>query len=65
MSVEVRAAASFESAVPKPLFDTRLSGNQRFAVTADGKRFLMPWPLEETASQPLTLVFNWNAALRR
>ncbi|MGO9257124.1 MAG: protein kinase domain-containing protein [Bryobacteraceae bacterium] len=36
-----------------------------YDVTADGQRFLIPVPAEEKAPQPLTLIQNWAAGLKK
>jgi eukaryotic-like serine/threonine-protein kinase len=76
------ARASFEPAVPVALFDSRIvseisvAGSQNlantsvqfeYAVTADGKRFLINTiSVAATASvQPLTVVTNWLEALKK
>lgn len=47
------------------------SGARRFYfangydVTADGQRFLMPFPVGEKAAEPLTLIQNWAAELKK
>jgi hypothetical protein len=66
-----------ESSTPTPLFDSaydnaavrRHTGNwNTFAVSADGRRFLIPRPeyVSPTAAPniPITVVLNWTAALR-
>jgi hypothetical protein len=69
MSVPVESgAASFKLGVPKPLFQTRLefdSIQRRYDVSADGKRFLLAQPLEESASVPITVIVNWPALLKK
>jgi len=37
----------------------------QFAVTGDGKRFLLRVPLEREAPVPITVVQNWPALLRK
>jgi hypothetical protein len=66
MVVEVRGAgAKFEAGVPKPLFDTRFPGNNPwFDVSKDG-RFLIPTPVGESANQPMMVVVNWTAGLKK
>lgn len=65
ISVEIRATPRFEATVPKPLFQTRIlsilptNAHHHYAVSADGKRFLIISQLEETASAPITVVLNW------
>jgi hypothetical protein len=34
-------------------------------VTADGKRFLVAVPVEQTDQAPLTVVLNWQDALKK
>ena len=65
MAVEVKRGERFDAGVPKPLFDTHIvSGSGvRFDVSPDG-RFLIPVQTEQATGTPLTLVINWNAAMR-
>ena len=50
---------------PAPLFPTHIVGagqtDYRYAVSADGQRFLMYTPVEQPAT-PITVILNWNAA---
>jgi serine/threonine protein kinase len=68
------SGATFDASAPKPLFDTRLlapGGNagvpyQRYAVSPDGRRFLIPRQLSAGADEvpaAITVVLNWQAAL--
>jgi hypothetical protein len=41
-----------------------MGAGTRFAVTADGQRFLAPGP-DEVLRLPITVVMNWTAALKR
>ena len=64
MAVEVKANTSgLEFSAPKPLFDTHTT--DRYAVTADGQRFLINTPVEESASAPITVILNWTAEAKR
>jgi serine/threonine protein kinase/Tol biopolymer transport system component len=70
MAVEVKGeGATFEPAVPKVLFDMRVrtftDPQARFAVTADGQKFLVNNTIGETASAPIAVVLNWTAGLKR
>ena len=68
MSVEVKAGATFEAGISKPLFDTRIEGytnNNRYAVSPDGQRFLINVPVEAQTSAPLIVVLNWTADLKK
>jgi len=69
MSVEVKAGAQFEAGVSRLLFDAQLStthgmaaGND-YEVAADGKRFLIIKPTEETSA--VIVVVNWTAGLKK
>ncbi len=78
MAVEVRTTPQFEARIPRTLFQTSivvsglgLGGGQsnyifRYAVTADGKRFLINSVQADSgaASQPITVVLNWTAGLK-
>jgi hypothetical protein len=66
MSVSIRAGAGIEAGVPKLLFSygTQGAGN-RFAVTRDGKRFLiMEPPADESTPQQMIVMLNWTALIR-
>jgi eukaryotic-like serine/threonine-protein kinase len=68
MSVAIRAGAGIEAGVPKPLFKFG-SGSMlvnRFAVNADGTRFLVAEPMRDgEADKPaVTLVLNWASEMK-
>jgi len=65
MAVDVSLAPVFRSGNPQPLF--RLPpGSTRWDVTADGKRFLAGVPTEpDVDSEPITVVLNWTAGLKK
>ncbi|HYR46096.1 MAG TPA: hypothetical protein VER78_03740, partial [Thermoanaerobaculia bacterium] len=70
MAVPVTAGAAFEAGAPRMLFETGmvlspLNERHRFCVAADGERFLLLRNVEEQNAQPLTVVFNWMADLKR
>jgi len=70
MSVSVDpGGASLKLSLPKPLFPTRLQFDSSFLrqydVSADGKRFLLAQPLEESASVPITVIVNWPELLKK
>jgi hypothetical protein len=55
--------------IPVALFPTRLdvvrtSFPGQYSVSADGQRFLIKLPIEESAAPPMTVVMNWAAALK-
>jgi hypothetical protein len=50
----------------RPLFGPLFAGNgYMYDVSADGQRFLAVVANEQAASEPLTLVQNWTAALKK
>jgi eukaryotic-like serine/threonine-protein kinase len=73
MAAPVKVSArGFEAGVARPLFKTQLTGAHLFAyrtydIAPDGQRFIFSRPPagEVTAVDPLTVVLNWTAALRR
>jgi Tol biopolymer transport system component len=73
MAVQVKTAPEFEAGAPQPLFDPRIAAGAhpawaRYAVTADGERFLVNTigaTHEGATSEPITVVLNWQAALKR
>ena len=69
MAAEVKADATFQAGVPQALFDVRVSGlvdvRGHYAVSADGRRFLVNRLGESGGSSPMTVVLNWTAALRK
>jgi eukaryotic-like serine/threonine-protein kinase len=66
MAVPIQPGAQFQAGVPKPLFDVRqmATGNATYDVSADG-RFLIATPVEQPATVPMTVVLNWQAALKK
>ena len=75
MTAPVRSdpgSAGLEVGAPRALFQTRLpfqgvaglDTRQWYDVTADGQRFLLNLPWEESGS-PITVILNWTAALNK
>ncbi|HYL35145.1 MAG TPA: protein kinase [Bryobacteraceae bacterium] len=65
MAVEIQGGAKFQAGGPKVLFDTRLAGGTTvFDVSKDG-RFLVPVQVEDTAAEPISVVINWTAGLKK
>lgn len=56
--------SSFEVGAVLPLFETR-PPNRAFVVSGDGQRFLINTDVDQTSSEPLTVVLNWTAALKK
>jgi Tol biopolymer transport system component len=58
--------SSFEVGAVKPLFQTRATGlENRYAVSADGQRFLIITAPEQATPAPITVVVNWTAVLKK
>jgi serine/threonine protein kinase len=61
---------TLEPGSPDPLFDLHLTGLGntiafQYDVTADGKRFLVNTTAASSGAQPLTVVVNWQAGLKK
>ena len=75
MAVDVKTAPTFEAGTPKALFAPQTLGQRYYGfprydydVAADGKRFLVnsvSKAPESSAPEPITVVVNWLAALKR
>ncbi len=68
LAADVTAGPAFQSATPRRLFETRIQEPvERYAVSADGKRFLIPLEgtVEADANRSLTVIQNWLAAAKR
>jgi eukaryotic-like serine/threonine-protein kinase len=67
MSVPIDTTNQFNAGVPQALFSTtvRVGANQRFAVTKDGKRFLISAPPQQSRVAPITVLTNWTAAIQK
>ena len=63
---------TFQPSAPKPLFRAAILGGTgagpgmawRWDITPDGKRFLIDTALEEVTASPVTVVLNWQSALK-
>jgi len=67
MSAEINIAGGFQSAAPRQLFqaDIKNRGDMwPYDVRADGQEFLINVLVEGKSAAPLTIVLNWNAALK-
>ena len=74
MAVPISGTATLEVGTPVPLFNARLTrrpGDRHrlpgsVQRTADGQRFLLNVPVDETPDFPaITVVLNWTAGLRK
>jgi DNA-binding winged helix-turn-helix (wHTH) protein/Tol biopolymer transport system component len=66
MSVNLKRGVRLDAGTPKVLFQIKAPTDpylDQYAVTGDGKRFILLDPVE--SSKPLTVVLNWAAGLKR
>ena len=63
MAVEVKTSATFQAGVPRALFDAH--GAKTFDAAADGRKFLLPIPDEGASNEPVHVVLNWAAGLKK
>ena len=65
-AVDVKIGGTFQLGNARQLFDTRNNNVLvRYAVTADGQRFLLPANMGEAGPMPVTVVINWMAGIKR
>ena len=68
-AVPVQVGATFETGTPLPLFRVTVAGGvydgRRWAVSADGRRFLVNTPLAGPQRPAFTIVTNWKSELER
>jgi len=70
-SVSIRATSGakpvLEAGAPTPLFDTRLRQGfyLEYAVTPDGKKFLLNRMVAESSTPQLVVTQNWHAGLKK
>jgi eukaryotic-like serine/threonine-protein kinase len=68
MAADVTLGNEVQASVPRALFPTSLQrGSDRhiYAVTGDGKRFLLRLPDQRQVSTPITMVLNWPSAAKK
>ena len=69
MAVGVKSiGSSFEQGIPEPLFDTYIdnyAAPNRYAVSKDGKRFLINNSADGDNSRPITVVLNWTSEIKK
>jgi DNA-binding winged helix-turn-helix (wHTH) protein/Tol biopolymer transport system component len=66
-AVPTETNQTFKSGAPRPLFQTMFRGgvSAPYAVSHDGKRFLMNVPPGVDDVTPITVVMNWTALLQK
>jgi Tol biopolymer transport system component len=67
-AVEVDTSSGIAFGTPRSLFRASVAGNPAdardlYAATADGSRFLLTGPAEETTDRPITVIVDWAAGV--
>jgi Tol biopolymer transport system component len=68
MAASINATHGFEAGIAQPLFASGVASTvnrRQYAVTRDGKRFLVIVAQQRSSPTPLTVVVNWPAAVRQ
>ena len=67
IAAEVSSGPAFRLGTPQRLFEAGFGDSfERYPVSRDGKRFLVPMPVEGAEGiRPLTVVQTWLAGARR
>ena len=67
VAVDIRLEPTFQAGTPKVLFDPRIraSSAMEWDVTADGERFVVNRAIEVPGVEPITLIQNWPATLKK
>jgi dipeptidyl aminopeptidase/acylaminoacyl peptidase len=68
MAIPIDTTSEFEAGVPTALFRADVStfnNSQVYAVTKDGKRFLVNARPQQSSVAPLTVVVNWTASIQK
>jgi Tol biopolymer transport system component len=68
MAATIDTTTQFEADAPQALFPVAISTQQtsrQFAVSRDGKRFLVNTRTAQSTIEPLTVVINWLSAVQR
>jgi hypothetical protein len=65
----VNSGSMLQASKPRPLFRAPVLGaltdyRNYYAVTADGKRFLIDSVAAGTSQEPITVLVNWTALVR-
>jgi Tol biopolymer transport system component len=65
MAVEIKPGEQFVWGTPKPLFEAAIGNPTHFEVSKDGRRFLLPVPVEQADSGLMNVVLNWPEMLKK
>jgi Tol biopolymer transport system component/predicted Ser/Thr protein kinase len=65
-ALDVKTVPAFQPGTPQPLFATRVfAPEQRFEVTGDGRRFLVPDDASAGSAAPAIVVLNWTKGIKQ
>jgi Tol biopolymer transport system component len=65
MRVAIDTAGTFTHSQPQPMFEARMPPMSSFAISHDGKRFLVLKGIESDVTTPITVVVNWDGGLKK
>jgi hypothetical protein len=67
MAAAIDTTREFQAGVPQTLFAGGVAnvGRRQYAITRDGKRFLMITPEGTSSNATLTIVVNWQAGIQK
>jgi Tol biopolymer transport system component len=71
MAVDVKTAPAFEAGNPHALFDPQIQGRGavqfvfHYDVAPDGQQFLVNTESQAAVAEPITVVLNWQAGLKK
>jgi Tol biopolymer transport system component len=67
MAVDVKVDSGFEAGTPRALFDVHLKSvnGWKYDISPDGQRFLANVVIGEVKTNPITLVPNWAAEIKK
>jgi Tol biopolymer transport system component len=65
MAADVTADRTFQTGIPKSLFDSQAAALGTYGVTSDGKKFLFVTAQAANTATPYTVVLNWLPGLKK
>ena len=65
MAVDVTADRTFQTGIPKNLFDSQAAALGTYGITSDGKKFLFVTAQAANTAAPYTVVLNWLPGLKK
>ncbi|MEO5937059.1 MAG: protein kinase, partial [Terriglobales bacterium] len=69
MAASIHTSPAFRAETARPLFESRVRqitfGFREFTITPDGRKFLVNTQVEQVENEPIHLIQNWTAELRK